>query len=267
MSAYVVESHSKTHCDPRHSGSGYLDDQETHSCSGTQIAMRLDARVIARMATMRQTLKVLGVGVRNAKRADCPLCRGKSTATLAFTERLWHCHRCCEGGDVFSLVRAVNRCDFPDALRFVAKLAGICVEDHRTVDFQRKLYARKMYRDRLEDGARRWSALEHSLLLGSRDLIHKAERGRQKASARLAALRRGEPERFRGEEARLWQTLQAAELLLRIELPIYTLLSFGAPEERARFVLHPKMRDQIMADVRSAGFVRTVDGKRVEVVS
>jgi hypothetical protein len=216
---------------------------------------------------MRQTLKVLGVRVRNAKRADCPLCRGNSIATLSFTERLWHCHRCGEGGDVFSLVRAVNRCDFPEALRFVAKLAGICVEDHRTVDFQRKLYARKMYRDRLEDGARKLSALEHSLLIRSRDLIHETERSTQKVGERLAALLRGEPEWFPGEQERRWQSLQAAAFLLRTEIPIYTLLSFGAPDERARFVLHPERRDQIVADVKWNGFVRTADGKKVEVLS
>jgi hypothetical protein len=83
-----------------------------------------DAREIVRMIPIRQLLRVLGVRVRNSKRADCPLCEGNSTETLAFTERLWCCHRCNKSGDVFSLVRAVNRCDFPQALRFVAELAA-----------------------------------------------------------------------------------------------------------------------------------------------
>jgi putative DNA primase/helicase len=48
-----------------------------------------DARDIARMIPVRQLLRVLGVRVRNPKRADCPLCKGNSTGTLAFTERLW----------------------------------------------------------------------------------------------------------------------------------------------------------------------------------
>jgi hypothetical protein len=44
------------------------------------------------------------------------------SGTAAFTERFWKCHRCNEGGDVFTLVRTVKRCDFPAALRLVAAL-------------------------------------------------------------------------------------------------------------------------------------------------
>jgi hypothetical protein len=229
--------------------------------------MRLDAGEIARTVTMRQTLRVLGVRVRNAKRSDCPLCKGNSIGTIAFTEKLWHCHRCGEGGDVFSLVRAVNRCDFPGALNFVAELAGLRLPQGQTSDFHRQSAHKKRQRDRVEDGARKLGVLEHSLLLKSRDLIHEAERSAQRVNERLAALLRGEPERSPREQERLWQSLQAAELLLRVETPIYTLLSFGAPEERARFVLHPEMRDQIISDVRWNGFVRTADGKKVQVLS
>ena len=241
--------------------------KEPYSIARPQRAIRLDAREITRAVTMRQTLQRLGVRVRNAKRADCPLCRGNSTATLAFTERLWRCHRCSEGGDVFSLVRAVHRCDFPEALRFLAELAGIGLQDYRRTDFQSTFYGRKRHMDRLEDGARKLSALEHSLLIRSRDLIHETERSTQKVSERLAALLLGEPERFPKEQERLWQSLQAAEWLLRTEIPAYTLLSFGTPEERARFVLSPEMRDQIIADVKWDGFVRTVGGKKAEVLS
>jgi DNA primase len=219
------------------------------------------------MIPVRQLLRVLGVRVRSSKRADCPLCKGNSTGTLAFTERLWCCHRCNEGGDVFSFVRAVNRCEFPDALRYVAGLAGIRQDDHRSADSRRKLAARKRQRDRVEDGAHKLVALEHALRIECRDRIHDAERQRRKVGERLAGLVRGEPQRFRGEQEGLWLTLQAAVSLLNTDLPAYTLLSFGAPDKRAQFVLHPELRDEIIAGVRWAGYVRTADGKQIEVMA
>jgi hypothetical protein len=225
-----------------------------------------DARDITRMIQVRQLLRVFGVRVRNPKRADCPLCKGNSTGTLAFTERLWCCHRCNEGGDVFSLVRAVNRCDFVQALRFVAELAGIRVDDHRSADSRRKWAARKRELERVEDGAKKLAALEHALVRERRDHIHDAERRRLRISERLAALARGEHERFRGEQESLWLTLQAAAMLLQEDIPAYTLLSFGAPDVRARFVLHPELRHEIIAGVRWAGCVRTADGKQIEVL-
>jgi CHC2 zinc finger len=206
------------------------------------------------------------VRIRSSKRADCPLCKGTSTGTIAFTSRLWRCHRCNEGGDVFSFVRALNRCDFPRALRFVADLSGIRLENYRNPDFHLELAARKRRRERLEDGANKLSALERALLHGCRGRIHKAERTGIKVSARLAELSRGEPERFRGEQEGLWLILRAAAAILRTEIPAYTLLSFGAFDERARFVLYPELRDQIIAGVRWAGSVRTQDGRQIEVL-
>jgi hypothetical protein len=222
---------------------------------------------LARSIAVRQVLCASGVRVRNSKRADCPLCKGNSTGTIAFTDRLWRCHRCNEGGDVFSLVRRVNRCDFPRALRFVAELAGIRLEGSRKGDFHRELDARRRHRERLKDGANKLSALEHALLLESTDLIHDAERKRLKVSERFAGLSRGEPERFRGEQEGLWLRLQAVTASLNANLPMYTLLSFGAPEERARFVLHPELREEIIDGVRWAGYVRTADGKQIEVLA
>ena len=96
--------------------------------------------------------------------------------------------------------------------------------------------------------------------------IHDAERKRLKVSERLSSLSRGEPQRFRGEQEALWLTLQAAAALLNADLPAYTLLAFGALDERAQFVLHPELREEIIARVRWAGYVRTPDGRQVAVL-
>ncbi len=168
---------------------------------------------------------------------------------------------------MFSLVRAVNHCDFLEALRFVADLAVIRLEDRRNTGFQRELDARRRQRERLEAGAIKLSALEHALVRECRDRIHDAERTRLKVGARLAELSRGEPEHFRGSQESLWLKLKAAATLLDGNLPTYILLSFGSLDERAAFVLHPEMRDKIIAGVQWTGYVRTADGKHIEVLT
>ena len=225
-----------------------------------------EAREIARAVTVLQILRALGARVRNRKRADCPLCKGSSKETLAFTESLWKCHRCNEGGDVFSLVRAVHRCTFPDALRYVAEFAGIRLENSRGADLRRGLAEHKQKRERIENAAETLEREERSLRLQHRDRIHEIERKQMKASERLAALNRGEPERFHGESEALWRTLQAAHTLLEFDLPAYTLLSFAAPAERARFVLHADQRNEMIRSVRQAGGLRDDAGRWVEVL-
>jgi hypothetical protein len=161
----------------------------------------------------------------------------------------------------------VNRCNFSEALMFVANLAGIRLEGRHNAKFQRHFGTTERQRSRLSDAASKLSALEHALLLEYRDRIHKAERTRIKAGERLAELSRGEPERFRGEREGLWLNLKAAAVLLTIDIPAYTILSFGTFEERAQFVLHTELRDEIIAAIRWAGYIRTGDGKKIEVLS
>jgi hypothetical protein len=228
---------------------------------------QIDARDIARAVPMRQLLRAFGVCVRNSKRADCPLCKGNSNGTLAYTERLWRCHRCNEGGDVFTLVMAVNHCQFPDALAFVAGLAGVKLENSRGADLRRELAAHKERRQQTEAAAEQLEALEKTLRCECRDRIHEAERTQLKASERLASLNRGEPECFPGESESLWSTLQAAHLLLEIDLPTYSLLAFGAQAERVRYCLHPELRDEMVAAIRLAGGVHDDDGRWVEVLA
>jgi hypothetical protein len=134
-------------------------------------------------------------------------------------------------------------------------------------DYRRELAARKRQRDRVADGAKKLAALEHALRIERRDRIHDAERKRRKVGERLALLLRGEREHFRGEQEGLWQTLQGAAALLNTDIPVYSLLSFGAPNERARFVLHPELRDQMIVHLRWSGYIRTTDGKQIEVLT
>jgi CHC2 zinc finger len=233
----------------------------------TAATVQLAPRDIARMVSIPQVLQQIGWRIRPRGRADCGLCRGRGSGTVAYREHVWHCHRCHQGGNVYALVRAVQGCDFRAAMVYVAELAGIRLEGRPSADLRCQLAARKQLRARLEHCAEKLVAMERALLRERRERIHDAERKRLKVSERLAALARGEPERFRGEQEALWLTLQAAAMLLHADIPAYTLLSFGAPDQRARFVLHPELRDEMIADVRWAGYIRTADGKKVEALA
>ena len=215
--------------------------------------MRPDARDISRMVMIPEALRHLGWRLRRrGKRADCGLCRGSSKGTVAYGDRVWHCHRCHAGGDVYSLVRAVHHCDFPSALRYIAQLAGVRLDDRQQDDWRKQIAERKRLRERLETAAQKLAALERATWVECRDRILDCERV-------LAT-----PGRW---DDRQWQRAQAA-CVLRDDyvLPAYTLLSFAAPVERARYVLHPETQAQMAAAVRWAGYVLTADARRVEVL-
>jgi hypothetical protein len=147
----------------------------------------------------------------------------------------------------------VRRCDFPDALRHIAELAGFRLEDSKHPDVRREMVVRKQHRERLESAAHKLKAMERQLRLQCGYRIHLGER-------RFAAL----------SDATAWTecdwlTASAYWVRLQRDLTAYTVLSFADPAERARFVLHPELRDQIIAGVRFAGYVRTASGKQVEV--
>lgn len=210
--------------------------------------MRPDARDIARMVAIPEVLRDLGWRLRRWKRADCGLCRGSSKGTVAYDDRLWHCHRCHAGGDVYSLVRAVHQCDFVSALRYVAQLAGIGLDNRRQDDWRNQIAKRKWQRKRLETAAQKLAVLEHAARVECRDRIFDCER----------VLATPEP-----WDERQWQRAQAP-CALRDEyaLPAYTILSFGAPMDRARYLLHPETQAQTAAAVRRIGYVLTADARR-----
>lgn len=219
---------------------------------GTDISPRIDPRDLARSVPIRILLRNLGVRVRGSKRADCP-----------FTERLWRCHRCSAGGDVFSLVQAVRKSDFHEALKFVAELAGVRLDNRRGLDFHRELAARQAGRERVEAAAVKLEALERELRLDVRQAVHFAEKSRARAAARLAELGTGASG---AEVEELWAELKSAAAWLERDLPAYTLLSFGSVAERCAFVLKPSLREGMVRDVRWRGYVTGDDGKQFPVV-
>jgi len=217
---------------------------------------RPDARDIARMVSLQQMFRHLGWRIRQRNRADCGLCRGSSTGTVAYRERIFHCHRCHAGGDVYALVMQVQHCDFRAALTYVANMAGIRFHDLRSSpDARREIAERQRQRDRIDTAAETLAQMERRQRLECHNRIHAAER-------KLAAL----------SKASAWSGLDwfLAPILhdsLQHDLAEYTLLSFGAIPLRAEYVLKPEQREQMVGSLRMAGSIRTDSGHSIEVVA
>jgi hypothetical protein len=212
----------------------------------------VSAQEVASLVTVANVLRDLGWKVRGRRRADCGLCRGRSAGTVSFRERVWTCHRCHAGGDVFDLVRQAHRCGFRSALVHLARLGGVRLSGYSAAEASRASVARERQRRQIAAEAEELLADERALLRELRDHIHRCDR----------VLHRPGP----WDERQWLRARVAGDWLDRFLLPAFSVLTFADPDLRARFVRRPEQRHEIVAAVRQAGGVLTERGTFVEIL-
>lgn len=94
----------------------------------------------------------------NSYKAVCPFHAEKTPSLMVSPEKgIWHCFGCNEGGDIFGFVMRMEGVEFPEALRLLAKKAGVELrrEDPKIQSQKGRLYelnelAAQFFRKNLE---------------------------------------------------------------------------------------------------------------------
>ena len=87
-------------------------------------------------------LKKMG---RNFK-TPCPFHTEKTPSFVVSPERqIWHCFGCQKGGDAYTFLMEYENLEFPEALRILAKKAGVQIEEYSGIKSETSSKKEKIY--------------------------------------------------------------------------------------------------------------------------
>jgi CHC2-type zinc finger protein len=209
-------------------------------------------RSIADAVPMTRLFNHLGIAVNEqTHRCPCLLHGGANPTAFSWTEDgLWHCFSCGRSGNKYDLIQSALKCDFREALKVMAVLAGV---DLGAVSPSQRRRVRALQRKerRLDIAAERYAALERGWVSDYARRLRLLDRLEIFAGFCLRDSLRigfGSMEFWCDALARIygkrWQTLAT-----------WLLLAFGTEDTRQRFVLYESQRSALLAEVLDAGGV------------
>jgi hypothetical protein len=174
-------------------------------------------------------------------------------------KNVWHCFACDLGGSGWELAAflgGLNPEDKPAVASWLRNRGLLPHNDHRfsAAEFRQA----KRERERLERAAEKLAAEERRLRIAYADEVRTLERLEQRTANRLCELGDGHEA---DEAARLLAVLPDHA---RRALAAYNVVAFAPVADRARFVLQPAVREEMIQAARLYG-VQTADGAIVEV--
>lgn len=123
----------------------------------------MDISPVEQIKQKLDIIEVIGEYIRLAKagrnyKARCPFHSERTPSFVVSQERqIWHCFGCGVGGDIFAFVKQIEGVEFPDALRILARKAGVVLkrQDPQVQSQKKRLYdvcelATKFYEVQLE---------------------------------------------------------------------------------------------------------------------
>lgn len=225
------------------------------------------ARDVAALVPMPELLDTLGIRVcTRTRRGPCLLHNGSNPTAFSWRDDgVWFCFHCGRGGDKLSLVQAVRKCNFLNALRFLAALSGIEWSSLNTDEVRRQLAEAKKKAEHVKAATKKLQRLEKHLVLDARKEVLSLHRLRRNAGARLDAIRSGAQPRFTDEEVVAWDALALVAGQELRAAARYTFLGFASVEALAHFVLNPRERERIIDEVLISGVVVDEKGRVMEV--
>ena len=199
------------------------------------------------------------------RRGPCPVHEGSNPTAFTYKGRRFHCFSCGWHGDGIDLVQEVRGIGFREALKFLADMAGVEIDD--SLEARQEFAKQRAERRKVEEAARRLRAIERQVRGQYKNEIHDLEAIKERYGKRLGELNGGASERSVGEEGFLWTALEFVSKCLPRALAGYTITSFANTSDRARFALHAEAREPMIDAALLAGHVVADDEKVMEVLT